>query len=318
MRDKTLAGKRAIFDVEIVEAAKRIIPEVTDEFANRVRPGLTADSLMAELKKAVDEEDSKEFLPARNKALGEALAHVVEVDVPDTLVTNQAREKFAVMMADMRDNGVNDETIQQQITPENFNKYKAIVKDGIVKDFKISMATDEIARLEGINVPDYQIQEQMESIRKDAAEHKEEIDENLIRAKVETTLQRQAVYDWLAERSTLKVEYLTDKDEKFDEALMEQLAAESLRREQDLAGASGESLIEPPVASSAIDVSAEGVSVLADPVGEASADVATTIEAEPEAAPAPAGETEEEKQARYAKMSLEERAYQILKDIGSV
>lgn len=305
LRDKTLAGKRAIFDVEIVEAAKRIIPEVSDEFASRVRPGLTADSLMAELKKAVDEEDSKEFLPARNKALGEALAQVVEVEVPDTLVTNQAREKFAVMMADMRDNGVNDETIQQQITPENFNKYKAIVKDGIVKDFKISMATDEIARLEGINVPDYQVQEQMESIRKDAAEHKEEIDENLIRAKVETTLQRQAVYDWLAERSSLKVEYLTDKDEKFDEALMEQLAEESLRREQELVGASKTTEDPAPVAPSAVDVSAEEVHVSAD-AGEAAA------------ARAPAEETEEEKQARYAKMSLEERAYQILKDIGSV
>jgi trigger factor len=312
LRDKTLAGKRAIFDVEIVEAAKRIIPEVSDEFANRVRPGLTADSLLAELKKAVDEEDSKEFVPARNKALGEALAQVVEVDVPDTLVTNQAREKFAVMMADMRDNGVDDDTIQQQITPENFNKYKAIVRDGIVKDFKVSMATDEIARLEGINVPDYQVQEQMESIRKDAAEHKEEIDDNLIRAKVETTLQRQAVYDWLAERSALKVEYVTDKDESFDEALMERLAEESLRREQELAAASssGESSVErSPAAASAI---------MDAVVVEESASAASTATTEAEVATAPAGETEDEKQARYANMSLEERAYQILKDIGSV
>lgn len=293
--------------MEVLEAARRVIPDVTDEFAGRVRSGLTAESLMSELRKAVDEEDAKEFTPARNKALGEALAQVMEVEVPDTLVTNQAREKFAVMMTEMRDNGVSDETIQQQITPENFNKYKAIIKDGIVRDFKISMATDEIARLENINVPDYQVQEQMEAIRKDAAEHKEDFDENLIRAKVETTLQRQAVYDWLAERSNLKVEYTTNEDEKFDEALMEQLAAESLKREQELVGGLSGSIdaeiVGPAEAATTAEVPAESTEQAAT---AASADAAEE------------GETEEQRQARYADMPLGDRAYQILKDIGSV
>lgn len=227
-----MAGKKAIFYVEVLEASKRILPEVTDEFAGRVRAGLTAESLMAELRKAIDEEDSKEFVPARNKVLGEALAEVMDVEVPDTLVTNQAREKFAVMMAEMRDSGVADEEIKRQINPDNFLKYKDIVKGGIVRDFKISMATDEIARLEGITVPDYQVQEQLEAIKKDAADQSEEFDEKLIRAKVETTLQRQAVMSWLAERAELEVEC---KEDVFDDKLMQQLADEALKREEELA-----------------------------------------------------------------------------------
>lgn len=225
-----MAGKRAIFDVEILDASKRMIPEVTDEFAAKVRAGLTKESLIDELRKAVDQEDSKEFTPARNKALGKALAEVLEVDVPDTLVTNQAREKFAMMMTEMRDGGVSDAEIKKQINPDNFLKYKNIVKDDIIADFKVSMATDEIARMEGITVPSYQVEEQMESIRKDAAESKEELDEAMIRGKVETTLQRQAVYDWLAENAELEVEYI--EEEQFDEKLMEQLAEDSLKREQ--------------------------------------------------------------------------------------
>lgn len=207
-----------------------MIPEVTDEFAAKVRAGLTKESLIDELRKAVDQEDSKEFTPARNKALGKALAEVLEVDVPDTLVTNQAREKFAMMMTEMRDGGVSDAEIKKQINPDNFLKYKNIVKDDIIADFKVSMATDEIARMEGITVPSYQVEEQMESIRKDAAESKEELDEAMIRGKVETTLQRQAVYDWLAENAELEVEYI--EEEQFDEKLMEQLAEDSLKREQ--------------------------------------------------------------------------------------
>lgn len=222
-----MAGKNAIFDVTILEASKRTIPEITDEFAAKVKAGLTAESLKKELQKAVDEEDSNEFMGARNAALSKALAETLEVEIPDTLITNQAREKFAMMMTEMRDNGVSDEEIKNQIKPENFLKYKDIVKDDIIRDFRVSMATDEIARLEGIEVPDYQVEEQLEAIRKDAQKEGDEIDEQMVRGKVEATLQRQAVMDFLAEHADLEVKYV---EETFDENLMEKLAEETLQR----------------------------------------------------------------------------------------
>ena len=298
-----MAGKQAIFDVEVLEASKRNIPEVTDDFANMVRPGLTADALMDELRKAIDQEDAKEFTPARNKALGEALAEVMDVQVPDTLVTNQAREKFAIMMSDMRSNGVGDEEIKKQINPENFNKYKDIVKDDIIRDFKISMATDAIADLESITVPDYQVEEQMEAIRKDAAENNEEFDETMIRGKVEATLSRQAVMDWLAEQGNLEVEYT---EETFDENLLQKLADETMEREQGLADTAAAEVV-PEVVDAEVVAEAEPEPE-PEPTPEPVAAAATT-------AAAPDGETEEEKQARYAAMSLEERAFQILQDL---
>lgn len=215
-----------------MEAQKRKLPEITDDFANKVRKGLSAQTLKDELQKAVDQEDAKEYVPARNDALAKALAKVMDVEVPDTLVTNQARDKFALMMSDMRSNGVADDEIKNQINPENFLKYKKIVKDDIVADFKVSMATDEIGRIENIEVDDYKIEEQMESIRKEAAESQEEFDETQIRSRVEATLQRQAVMDFLAENSDLEVEFV--EDSKFDESLMEDLAKESIAREKDM------------------------------------------------------------------------------------
>ena len=217
----------------ILEASHRILPEVTDEFAGKVRAGLTADSLLEELRKAVDEEDSKQFVGARNAALASALANVLDVEVPDTLVTNQAREKFAIMMTEMRDSGVPDEEIKGQIKPENFLKYKSIVKDDIVKDFRVSMACDEIARVEGIEVPDYQVEEQVQAIRKDAEGSSEEFDEAMIRPKIESTIQRQLVFDFLAKHANLTVEYL--EEEKFDEEMMNKLLEETLERERELA-----------------------------------------------------------------------------------
>jgi Bacterial trigger factor protein (TF) C-terminus len=291
-----------------LDASRRQVPELTDAFAARVKPGLTAETLLAQLTKAIDDENSREFAPARNKALGDALTLVMDVDVPDTLVTNQAREKFAVMMAEMRDGGVSDEEIKRQISPENFQKYKDIVKDDIVRDFKISMATDEIARLEGIDVPDYQVEEQMEAIRKDA-EKDEAFDENLIRSKVKNTLVRQAVMDWLAERSKLQVEYVNDNEPEFDEALLTKLAEESLERERAATLAkestSGTSSTGGTPTSPSLDVDAEvfnGATPAAS--GNDGSSAGSVIDAEL----VPKSET----------MTLEEKAFAALVNAGAV
>ena len=293
-----MAGKNAVFDVEIVEASKRTLPELTDEFAEKVRSGLTKDSLVEELRKAVDSEDAKEFVPARNAALSKALAETMDVEVPDTLVTNQAREKFALMMTDMRNNGVDDEEIKKQINPENFLKYKKIVKDDIIKDFKVSMATDEIARMEAVEVPDYQVEEQLEAIKKDAEQSgsADEFDEAAIRPKVEATLQRNAVMEFLAENSNLKAEFTDEDDEKFNEELFEQLAEDSLAREEELSKSSEAGESPAP-------------EVEAEPVAKAEVK-------EPEVASEPKAEAADDRD--YSTMSLEEKAYYSLLDSGAL
>jgi hypothetical protein len=301
-----LAGKTAIFDVTVLEASKRTLPEVTDEFANEVRAGLTAETLKKELQTAVDTEDAKEYTPARNAALAKALALVMDVEVPDTLVTNQAREKFAMMMADMRNNGVNDDEIKNQINSENFLKYKNIVKDDIIKDFKVSMATDEIARLENIEVEDYQVEEQMESIKQDAENSKEDFDETQIRSRVEATLLRQAVMDFLAEKADLEVKFV-DGEGEFDESLMEKLAEESQAREESFE-------VETTEESEVADESPPVVeaSAIEEKEGE---ETAAVVEEEKEETPV-AEPVEEDRD--LDSMSLADKAFYALKDAGAL
>jgi len=230
LRDKALAGKKAVFDVTVNEAQVRTVPPIDDELADKIRPGLDAEGVKAELRKAVDEQDAEKYTDKRNAALSASLADRMDVAVPDTLVTNQAREKYAQMMADFRGQGMDDEAIKKQITPENFLKYKNIEKPDIVRDFKISMATDEVARLEGIEVPAFQVEEQLENVKKEA-DGQDLGDENMLRGKIEATIMRRMVYDFLAEKSKLTVVY--EEEEVFDSKLMEELAQQSLAREEE-------------------------------------------------------------------------------------
>lgn len=314
LKDKTLAGKNAIFDVTVLEASTRTLPEVTDEFASQVRAGLTAESLKAELQKAVDSEDAKQFTPARNAALSKALAEVMEVEVPDTLVTKQAKEKFAVMMTDMRNNGVSDEEIKNQISPENFLKYKKIVKDSIVKDFKVSMAVDEIGRMENIEVPDYQIDEQIQGIREQATKMGEEFDEAEIRPRIEATLMREAVLEFLAENGDIDVQF--DTDDEFDEELMAKLAEEALAREEQALAASAASastaVETPEVVEAEQDAELAPATEIAGVEAVAAAEPIVNAPAEPVAA------SEATPDRDYSTMTIQEKAYYALLDAGAL
>lgn len=337
LRNKDLAGKNAVFDVEILSASERILPDLTDDFAETVRPGLTAEGLKEELRKAVDSQDAQEYVPARNEALGKALAEKLEVDVPETLVTNQAREKYALMMTDMRDNGMADEEIKKLISPENFEKYKDLSREGIVRDFKISMAVDEIARLEGITVPAYQIEEQMQALkdqaRKEGQNPEDMGDEEAVRRKVESTLERRMVYDFLAEHAQLEVEYA--EEEKFDEALLEKLAQESLEREQQQIqqqqqqedGGGEESGKEDSAGEKVdVDVVAESAPAVVEEAEPAAEEKKESEREEPSATadetPVQSEESTSTSKAidatKYDGMTLEEKAFQILVDLDAV
>jgi len=97
------------------------------------------------------------------------------------------------------------------------------------------MATDEVARLEGIEVPAFQVEEQMENIKKEA--NSEDLgDDNVLQGEVESTILRRMVYEFLAEKSDLTVKY--EEDMALDEKMIEELAQQSLEREeQDAANA---------------------------------------------------------------------------------
>ncbi|CAN0509450.1 unnamed protein product, partial [Laminaria digitata] len=94
------------------------MPEVNEAFAESIRKDLTLEALTKEVKDAVMEETGTSKKDARNRALEDAVLEVTQVEIPETLIIEQAREKFAIMMTDFKDQGQPDEQIQKMITKE--------------------------------------------------------------------------------------------------------------------------------------------------------------------------------------------------------
>merc|ERR1719506_3424008 len=103
-----LAGRKAIFKVTCKTVQRRILPDVpSDEFAERVKPGMTWDELDGKLREGCEQDREERQRANAHAALAKGLSTVLpeEFEVPDTLVEQMTKERFAGMLADMRERG---------------------------------------------------------------------------------------------------------------------------------------------------------------------------------------------------------------------
>lgn len=195
-----LAGAPALFEVEVLDVKLRGLPELNDAFAGSIREGLTYAELLEEVKGAVSGENDKKNEETRNKVLEEELVKIADVEIPETLIMEQAREKYANMMSEFRAQGTPDEEIKKMITKEGFEKYKKIATPNIVKVLKSSLAVNDIANKEGIKVDKLDVEDQVALIKAQAEQKGEDFDDKTARDQIECQMQRDLVLNWLAER----------------------------------------------------------------------------------------------------------------------
>mmetsp|Transcript_11961 Transcript_11961/g.20945 ORF Transcript_11961/g.20945 Transcript_11961/m.20945 type:complete len:505 (+) Transcript_11961:60-1574(+) len=198
-----LANKEAIFAIKCSAVKVRTLPEPNDEFAASIREGLTFAELNEEIKAAVGQENADIETQNRNRALEEALIEQVKIEIPETLVVEQAREKYAMMMADMKTEGSkSDEELKEMITPENFEKYKEIVRPSVTRGLAASIILADIAKREELAIDELEVEDQLQLV-KNQARGDPNFDEEGVRARIEATLQKNIVLDWLADKGTI-------------------------------------------------------------------------------------------------------------------
>lgn len=76
IRDPKLAGLKVEFEIEILEVKNRIIPEIDQQFADDIRPGLTPEDIKKEVIDAVNSDAEERTKNNRNRALENALLEI--------------------------------------------------------------------------------------------------------------------------------------------------------------------------------------------------------------------------------------------------
>jgi len=213
-----LAGVQAAFVIKVKEVQTRQLPALDDAFASKIRDGLTLAELEQQVEDTVGQQETGRDDEKLFDALEKALAARVTCPLPESVVMASAKQKFAVMLADMRSAGTPDSQLKQMVSPEGFQKFLKIVEPQVSRDLRARLAVESIGKREAIAVAEAQVEEQMEFVRRQYEQQQSQagaapqsFDDDAARVKVTSELLRQNVLEYV--KSVAKVTYVDAKVE---------------------------------------------------------------------------------------------------------
>lgn len=196
-----LAGLKAIFEVTCHAVKDNILPELNDDFAQQVSEEKTLEEFRGTIRARLGVETEAAQEKNINTGIDNKLASIVEVDLPESLVENQVKNKFATMLSSFKDNGMSDDQVKAMVTKENFELYKKRAKVTVEKNLKVNFAVSKIAKEKDIKIDAEEVENQIALVR--AELRGQEMEEEKIRDQVEAQLERDLVLKYIKETATV-------------------------------------------------------------------------------------------------------------------
>jgi trigger factor len=199
-----LAGKPAVFEVEIKDVKEKELPSLDDDFASDASEYETLAELRADIEEKLKHAQEHSIEDEFREAVVDAAAAEAEIELPDELVAARADEMWDRTERALR---------RQHIDPDTYLKAAGKTRDDIVEEAKPDAARqlaresvlDAVAEAEQIDVTDDELLEVLRSAREDGAESAEKLLEKLKQSgrdvALRRDLQRRGAADFLVEHA---------------------------------------------------------------------------------------------------------------------
>ena len=155
-QEKTLAGKPAVFKCRINEVKESQKPELDDEFAKDVSEFDTLAELKADIEKKIGERKTESAKNAFQEKLMDQVIATMEAEIPDAMVDSQLdriEEDFGYRLA-MQGMDLENYLKMQGI---DHNSFRMIFRDQALRQVKIRLALEQIAKMENLDVSEDEI-----------------------------------------------------------------------------------------------------------------------------------------------------------------
>ena len=236
--DPELAAKEAEFEVKVTAIKERVVPEVTDEFAQISGAENVAD-LHAKLRDYLVQTGERD---ARKEAREEVVKQVVdksEVEVPAALVTARVADRVAGIEQELQQNGATIEAYLQAINSTQ-EQLEGDLREEIENELKTELVLDEIAQGQKFPVSQDEVgNHYMMMAQMSNTDPQELVKQVPYQSVVTSILQRKAI-DFLADKATITDESGqpvqmegTSMDDENEEAMEEVMAEEAMMEAMD-------------------------------------------------------------------------------------
>lgn len=171
---ENLAGKEAIFKVNIKEIKVKKIPELDDEFAKEVGEYDTLDELKEKTRERLEKFEEERVNREFEDKIIEKAAENANVDVPEPLINNELDMMYQNMAYSVSLQGLKIEDYLEfmGLDEETWRENK---RETAIKRAKINLVLEAIAKKEGIEVSDEEIDKRIEEMAADSEKSPEQI-----------------------------------------------------------------------------------------------------------------------------------------------
>lgn len=171
---ENLAGKEAIFKVNIKEIKVKKIPELDDEFAKEVGEYDTLDELKEKTRERLEKFEEERVNREFEDKIIEKAAENAKVDVPEPLINNELDMMYQNMAYSVSLQGLKIEDYLEfmGLNEETWRENK---RETATKRAKINLVLEAIAKKEGIEVSDEEIDKRIEEMAADSEKSPEQI-----------------------------------------------------------------------------------------------------------------------------------------------
>lgn len=162
---ENLAGKPAVFKVKVNDVKVKELPELDDEFAKDASEFDTLAELKADLRTKLEEEAKAASQSEIRNAIVEKVSANTEVEIPEAMVQQQIDNMLMELNMQLQYQGLNLEQLLQ-MTGRSIDELRGERKEDASKLVKSSLVLEAIAKAEGIEVSEEEMNEELEKMAK--------------------------------------------------------------------------------------------------------------------------------------------------------
>lgn len=225
-----LAGRSAVFTVILKELKEKELPILNDDFAQEISEFKTLAELRSFLEEQFRTEAKQQTEADTQAALLDELIKVLEVEVPETLITNEVNYLLTQTASQLQRQGVD---VKQLFTDEVLPEMRERSRPEAMTRIKRTLALAEVAKNEAIKVEPQEVEERVQSLLKQHSNQEQKIDREKLQEIVAGDLLEEKVMQWLVEHSQVELVPEAAQTSEPATATIETPATEVLESDED-------------------------------------------------------------------------------------
>ena len=147
--EKKLAGQPAVFKCKINEIKTKVLPELNDEFAQKVGPFKTVEDLKADIQQYLDTQKADIDRTNSEKAIFEKVVGEAKVEIQQSMIDREADQLVEEYKQKLQMQGF---TWEQAVEAQGYDEIMSSLKEDAAVRVKNSLVIDKIAKAENITV----------------------------------------------------------------------------------------------------------------------------------------------------------------------